>query len=80
MELICPICNGLEEYSIRCNKCKEVMKDMGRITDYYDDYSAYLEMSITDLVDGAPSNECVHLYTCKNCHNDRRIQIDKVIK
>lgn len=80
MDLICPLCNGLEEYSFKCEQCNGIMDDKGRIIDYFDEYSPYLEMSITELIDGAPRDKCVHLLTCKYCNSDKRIYIDKVIK
>lgn len=80
MEQICPLCNGLKEYEIRCSKCHGKMIDKGRIADYYDNYSSYLEMSITELLDGVPNDKCVHLFVCPYCNNDKRIIIDKILK
>jgi len=80
MNLICPLCNGLEYYNIRCEKCKNKMADKGRITDYYDNYSPYLEMSITELVDGVKNNQCLHLFTCEYCGNSKELVIDKITK
>ncbi|WP_156112544.1 hypothetical protein [Halobacillus sp. BBL2006] len=47
------------------------MHDQGRITDFLDDYSPYLELKWTDLVDGdldsSRTGECVHLFICEDC-------------
>ncbi|MBH0228688.1 hypothetical protein [Halobacillus yeomjeoni] len=47
------------------------MRDQGRVTDYLDDYSPYLDQKWTDLVDGdldsSLTNECVHLFVCEDC-------------
>lgn len=80
MEQICPLCNGLKQYEVECEKCKEKMTHRGRIADYYDNYSSYLEMSITELIDGVQSNKCVHLFACPCCNHDKRIVIDKILK
>ncbi|SKC63893.1 hypothetical protein [Maledivibacter halophilus] len=78
MELICPLCNGLIEYNIECRLCNEKMEDKGRIADYYDNYSSYLDMNITELIDKVEYDKCVHLFVCSNCNNDKRIAIDKI--
>jgi len=81
MNLICPLCNGLMEVKdVKCEFCNNVMVDKGRLTDYLDDYSPYLEMNITELVDGGPNNVCVHLFKCEKCNTDKRIAIDKIIQ
>ncbi len=80
MELICPLCNGLQEYDIECKNCNGKMHDRGRIAEYYDDYSSYLDMSITEKIDGVPYDKCVHLFSCANCNDDKRITIDKIFQ
>lgn len=80
MEQICPLCNGLIEHEVKCEKCNEKMKDNGRIADYYDNYSSYLEMSITELIDGVSNDKCVHIFACPDCNYDKRIAIDKILK
>lgn len=80
MDLVCPICNGLAEYEIKCEKCNGNMEDGGRIANYYDNYSSYLDMSITERIDGVPNNQCVHLFYCPGCKNDKRVPIDKINK
>ncbi|WP_432408830.1 hypothetical protein [Wukongibacter sp. M2B1] len=80
MELICPLCNGLQEYNIECQNCNEKMSDRGRIAEYYDNYSSYLDISITEKIDGVPNDKCVHLFSCISCNKDKRITIDKIFQ
>ncbi|SFA80238.1 MULTISPECIES: hypothetical protein [unclassified Bacillus (in: firmicutes)] len=76
---ICPICNGLQELKIACDKCKSKMNDCGRIMDYYDDYSAYMEIDQLKLEDGYPDtnaqHKCPHLYSCMKCNQDQIVFI-----
>lgn len=78
MERICPLCNGLKNYDIECKFCNEKMEDKGRVADYYDNYSSYLDMSITELIDGVEADKCVHLFACPSCKSDKRIEINKI--
>lgn len=80
MDKVCPLCNALINPEIQCKRCNGIMTDGGRIADYFDDYSSYLEMSITELIDGAPNDQCVHLFYCPNCNYDKRIGINKIPK
>jgi len=79
MQLICPLCNNVNKYSQMCPLCKSNMVDEGPVVDYLDDYSPYLSRDITQLVDGAPYDKCVHLYKCEHCGYDKRIEINKVM-
>ncbi len=71
---ICPICNGLREMYLLCKHCGEQMLDSGRLIDYFDDYSPYMEIDLMKMEDGFPDTnsgqKCPHLYTCPSCHND----------
>lgn len=78
LEYICPLCNGLVESIKYCEKCGSVMKDGGRIQDYYDDYSPYLSYNITDVMDGEPSDVCQHIFTCPMCGYDYVANINKM--
>ncbi|MBN8233620.1 hypothetical protein JF544_00095 [Halobacillus kuroshimensis] len=41
------------------------------MTDFLDEYSPYLDLTYTDLVDGdidsSLQDECVHLFVCEAC-------------
>lgn len=79
MEYVCPICNSLYSYIVKCPNCGRQMEDMGVIQDYLDDYSPYLSMDITQKVDGAPATACTHLFYCVECKNDKRVAIEKIL-
>lgn len=68
---ICPICNGFEKISEKCSSCGNDVEDMGRLMDYYDDYSAYMPIDQMKLEDGYPADfmkqECPHVLKCSAC-------------
>ncbi|THE10861.1 hypothetical protein E1I69_17120 [Bacillus timonensis] len=70
---ICPLCNGLNNASFSCAQCGKSLEDSGRIIDYFDDYSAYMQIDDMKKIDGIQTtfqnNECAHLFYCTNCHN-----------
>lgn len=70
----CMWCNGISEEILICPTCEGFMLDQGRIYDYYDDYSPYMDIDLIKLEDGDPNssnkNECVHLFKCSNCGMD----------
>ena len=78
MGWICPICNGLADYIIKCPDCGNRMEARGTIQDYFDDYSPYLDKGITQQVDGVEHNRCVHLFYCPNCNKDKRVVINEI--
>ncbi|KKI90767.1 hypothetical protein WQ54_18625 [Bacillus sp. SA1-12] len=71
---LCTLCNGLETRMIQCPSCQTIMEDQGKITDYLDDYSAYLDIDIMKLFDGDPTSlethHCIHYYYCPNCQHE----------
>lgn len=79
MEYLCPLCNGLKEVVKYCSKCGSLMKDDGRVQDYYDDYSPYLSYVLTDVLDGEPSGICQHIFTCTVCGKQDHNNINKIV-
>lgn len=79
MEFLCPLCNGLAKMNIVCGKCGSDMEDKGRIQDYYDDYSPYLNYGLTDLQDGEPDDICQHIFCCPVCGYDKINNIKKIV-
>ncbi|KXG77215.1 hypothetical protein [Thermotalea metallivorans] len=79
MEQVCPICNAMAVYLLKCPVCGNQMENIGALQEFFDDYSPYLPMDITQRIDDAPHSQCVHLFYCKTCHYDKRIPIDRVI-
>ena len=74
---LCPLCNGIIEYTKKCSKCGLDMEDKGRMQDYLDNYSPYLNYSITDMVDGEGPNVCKHIFVCPICGISSSVNIDK---
>lgn len=70
----CELCNGVSELTIPCIQCGKEMEDQGRIYDYYENYSPYMEIDLIKLEDGDPTSskrqECVHLFKCRECGFD----------
>lgn len=69
--LICPLCNGLQQLSIQCKYCSDVLVDKGKVTDYLDDYSAYEDIETLNQVDGLKNSldnqQCIHYFYCESC-------------
>ncbi len=78
MELLCPLCNGLETKTIVCGQCGANMEDKGAIQEYFDDYSPYLDLDITRRVDGVPGDLCLHIFWCEACGAHKRIAVGMV--
>jgi hypothetical protein len=71
---ICPLCNQLETASYSCRNCSSYLIDGGRLMDYFDDYSAYLDIDGMKQYDGIKSNgeknQCPHVFYCALCGKD----------
>ncbi|MFY4774208.1 hypothetical protein [Metabacillus sp. RGM 3146] len=71
---MCPLCNGFEVKWVECRGCGTLMEDSGRLTDYLDDYSAYMEIDSMKLYDGVldslEKHQCIHLFFCRRCQNE----------
>ncbi|MDP4083960.1 MAG: hypothetical protein Q8934_05010 [Bacillota bacterium] len=76
---ICPICNGLRMIHLICKDCGNPMLESGKLMDYYDDYSPYMEIDLMKLEDGFEDtyskHKCPHLFRCPNCGRDEVILI-----
>jgi hypothetical protein len=50
------------------------MIESGRLMDYYDDYSPYMEIELLKREDGYPNTtsgqQCPHVFRCPQCHHD----------
>ncbi|KEF36685.1 hypothetical protein M670_04102 [Schinkia azotoformans MEV2011] len=68
---VCPLCNQIEQQQYICPHCQQAMADEGRLMDYFDAYSAYLDIEGMKLFDGHPNNrkkhECPHVFSCLKC-------------
>ncbi|MRX71495.1 hypothetical protein GJU40_04810 [Bacillus lacus] len=71
---VCPLCNGFSEEISQCPNCSSMMEDKGRFTDYFDDYSAYMDIDVMKLFDGMPNSlekhQCLHLLYCSRCGHE----------
>ncbi|MCA1030848.1 hypothetical protein LCL95_07440 [Bacillus timonensis] len=71
MAHICPLCNGFQASEYRCETCGHALEDAGKVTDYLDDYSAYMEIDGLKLVDGyehsVVEQQCAHVFYCHAC-------------
>lgn len=79
---ICPKCNGLSYETYICQGCYSIMQDHGRMVDYYDKYSPYLDENITNKVDGLTAQEnekeCLHLFYCGQCEKEQYVSVSLV--
>ncbi|KEK24307.1 hypothetical protein [Bacillus gaemokensis] len=68
---ICPLCNGLEAQTYSCQTCMSVLQDYGKVVDYIDDYSAYMDQDLLIQVDGLTFDNsrqyCAHFFYCGRC-------------
>ncbi|WP_078550751.1 hypothetical protein [Litchfieldia alkalitelluris] len=68
---MCPLCNGFETAHYNCESCGSELNDGGRMIDYFDDYSAYMEIDGMKQIDGykktLSEHLCAHLFYCDNC-------------
>lgn len=68
---ICPVCNGFQQLKLSCQACSQTIEDKGRIMDYFDDYSPYVQIDQMKLEDGYPDDYerqlCPHFLKCSHC-------------
>lgn len=78
---ICQVCNGLREILLVCPGCGGMMADNGKLMDFYDDYSPYMDVEIMKMEDGYPDthsgHKCPHLYSCPQCHRSEVLLIQE---
>ena len=76
---MCPLCNGFDATQQTCTQCGSFLEEVGKVTDYLDDYSAYMDIDILKLVDGdnnsLETQECLHLFTCPVCQKDTVVTV-----
>lgn len=68
---VCPVCNGFQQLNLSCPACNETIEDKGRIMDFFDDYSPYMQIDQMKLEDGYPDDFakqlCPHFLKCTHC-------------
>lgn len=74
---VCYLCNGLETKQAVCSSCQCELNDLGKVADFYDDYSPYMGIDLNKLEDGDPTStkrpECKHLFACSLCEREYEI-------
>ena len=79
---VCPLCNQMMQMNYKCATCQTIMEDSGRIMDYFDDYSAYLDIEGMKRCNGYPNDqknhECPHVFYCTNCGKEEVYLIKEV--
>lgn len=82
MMAICPLCNALDAQTYSCPTCASLLQDYGKIVDYLDTYSAYLDQDLLLQVDGLTQNNsqqhCVHVFYCAACNTETDITVKLV--
>ena len=78
---VCPICNQMEQRDEECPRCHHLMEDRGRIMDYFDDYSAYLDIEGMKQNNGysndARNHQCPHIFYCTHCYYNKVVLINE---
>jgi hypothetical protein len=78
---MCPLCNQFSAAQSRCPNCSHIMNDQGRVMDYFDDYSPYLEIDGMKQADGYSedfqNDKCPHLLNCSFCGEDQVLLVDE---
>ena len=64
MELVCPLCNGLQTSGVACRSCGDEMNDTGMVSDYVGPYAPY---ELTAHVRQENDGRCTHLLFCEAC-------------
>jgi len=81
LEIGCPLCNGLIDFSQPCAVCGSAMEDSGMLEDYYGPYSPYGNIEFYEPDKDLKATgvaACVHLFTCPKCGYDKRISFPEV--
>lgn len=68
---ICPLCNKINDISLKCERCGGEMKNIGRVQDYSDPYGPQDPINDADTY-------CIHLFKCEKCDNKESTEISKV--
>lgn len=70
MEKVCPICNKIISDTIKCEKCGNMMKDIGREQEYRDPYGNKQEIEYVES-----DTCCLHIFHCDKCGDEQERSI-----
>jgi hypothetical protein len=77
----CPLCNQYEVREWYCKNCNTLMDDSGRVIDFFDDYSPYLDIDGMKAADGYSDDlshsRCPHYFYCSSCNHSEVILVDE---
>jgi len=81
MQLICPVCNGMQPLEAPCPKCRHTMNDMGASKDYFGPYSPYEEIASPALSGRLKidTDKCSHLLECPKCFQRSCKLVNRII-
>lgn len=70
--MICPLCNGLQEFRIECVFCGGKAEDKGPMEDYYGPYSPYEDTTVIRASISSQDEEqwCWHGAFCPHCNRE----------
>jgi hypothetical protein len=78
---MCPLCNQFNFVEYRCPNCLGTMEDQGRVIDFFDDYSPYLDIDGMKLADGFPddlnNHQCPHTFYCSHCNESKLLLVQE---
>jgi hypothetical protein len=83
LESICPLCQGRIQYAEPCPKCGTIMKEIGKVDDFFDPYGSYIGKEIYSMSNDIfflSGQQCVHLTQCEICGFYSHVSIPPVIK
>jgi len=67
---------------MQCMDCGATVEDKGRYIDYFDDYSAYLEIDDMKKIDGIAADlsnhQCPHVLYCENCGKETVYLVNEI--
>lgn len=72
-QLLCPVCNGLNQLNARCPQCGEDLNDQGPVQHFYGPYSAYRPIEDIKKTNGfsdMENGQCIHLTVCTLCDQE----------
>ena len=70
---VCPLCNGYGVMNLQCSHCSDRLEDQGKVSDYFDDYSPYMEgedwdfQKFTSQFHYDDESRCTHIFLCPTC-------------
>lgn len=80
MESVCPVCNGMMQLQAICTICHQPMIDLGRETDFWDNYSPYRDIQHLRMEGPGTLQEktlCLHVAHCPFCDHEQSVTVEE---